>query len=109
MDFEQYMNPPVLDNIMEQIEAEILKKKKYKDAIVGFDSKENKLSVDVYWGKANYGVYTYDGSQFVVRKDNCVENNSNIEDYVDKEDQRICKILESNLYWVRKFYLSKKD
>lgn len=27
MNFEQYMNPPILDNIMEQIEDEVAKKK----------------------------------------------------------------------------------
>lgn len=63
MNFEKYMNPPVLDDIMEQIESEVAKKKKYKDVITSYESDEEKLSIDVYWGKANYAVYSYNGSQ----------------------------------------------
>ena len=99
------MNPPEIENLPEQIEEEVAKKKKYKDVIAGFDKKTQCLSVDVYWGKSNFAAYSYDKNLFLVSKSNIIEKNRNIEDFEDKEDQRILKILESNYCWAEKLYL----
>lgn len=40
-------------------------------------------------------------------KDNSVENTCNIEEVVDKQDQRICKVLQSNFSWVVEYYTEK--
>lgn len=107
MNFENYMNPPILDDLPEQIETEVAKKKKYKDVIVGFDQKTGTLSVDIYWGKANYAVYAYDNTYVEVRKAESVEKHKDIKEFVDKEDIRILKILELNHDWVLKYYEKK--
>lgn len=104
MEFEKYMNPPVLTNILEQIEQEARNKKRYRDAIAQYDKVKKELSVDLYFGKAGYAVYSFDGQQFIVRKENVVEMNKEIEDFSNREDQRVCKILRNNFEWVAIYF-----
>ena len=107
MEFENFMNPPIFDDLPEQIEAEVAKNKKYKDVIFGYDSENKIISVDVYWGKANYAVYSCDQNNFEIRKADTLEINKRINLFEDKESKRILTILEKNYMWIVEYFRRK--
>ena len=52
------------------------------------------LSVDVYFGKADYTVYGYDGQKCTMHRERTYEENVCSSQFTEEEDRRIFALLE---------------
>lgn len=83
------------EDLLELLEQSTIKNNGFQDVLAFFDEAKHMISMAVYYGMAEYTVYSYDGLDYRKSVKDCYECNRSIQFFGEQLDQQIFKNIET--------------